>query len=354
MAPLPCSPVSNSTASESQSFDSDDSLITPRPGPSDPAQRTIANLSRPSIPPFSTSPGSAKSAARQSPPATTQKNGQASTSISGTSDPSAAVSTADGRPRNPYTYGTSTKAGAEPEARPLEPERRRSVNFAPQITDPRPNRVGSYSAFGRMHSPAVSPHAAVRKTVPEEPVYAEYESSADESTAIFRRERTAAGKQTYGAMAADEDDAHGQLGAYDAAAEEPGSPRRRKVSLSKRVVAGLLVKPDDFTTKRSRTVETTVKVRVGGGRWWRSTAASNWKTRAVSLVTILHWSELSSPGCAPPSHSRALALQSLNSSVSTPRLRRTTKHLQSTTPRRYHSLIRISCVTWASPSALHS
>lgn len=234
MAPLPCSPVSNSTASESQSFDSDDSLITPRPGPSDPAQRTIANLSRPSIPPFSTSPGSAKSAARQSPPATTQKNGQASTSISGTSDPSAAVSTADGRPRNPYTYGTSTKAGAEPEARPLEPERRRSVNFAPQITDPRPNRVGSYSAFGRMHSPAVSPHAAVRKTVPEEPVYAEYESSADESTAIFRRERTAAGKQTYGAMAADEDDAHGQLGAYDAAAEEPGSPRRRKVSLSKK------------------------------------------------------------------------------------------------------------------------
>lgn len=50
--PLPCSPVSNSTATSATESDdhSDDSLTTPRPGPSDPAQRTQANLSKPLIP----------------------------------------------------------------------------------------------------------------------------------------------------------------------------------------------------------------------------------------------------------------------------------------------------------------
>ena len=54
--PLPCSPVSSSygeDTSRSQSAvesDSEDSLITPRAGPSAPEQRTIANLSRPAKP----------------------------------------------------------------------------------------------------------------------------------------------------------------------------------------------------------------------------------------------------------------------------------------------------------------
>lgn len=214
MAPLPCSPVSNSTASESQSFptseDSDASLTTPRPGPSDPAQRTAANLSKPSVPTFSSSPDSPKRDSHVDSQAGVQP---------------------EGRPRHPYTYGKDKQPSAE--TRPRPPERQRSVTFSPQSGLPKIERQGSYNNYvmGRRHSPTVSPHGTARQTLKEE----NESSSADESTAIFPRDRIAGGSNAaYGAMAGEGEEEHAQQEAYDAAAEEPGDgARRRKSSTTK-------------------------------------------------------------------------------------------------------------------------
>jgi len=226
MAPLPCSPVSNSTASESQSLphseDSDGSLTTPRPGPADPAQRTIANLSRPSIPPFSSSPDSPRSLIKASPPAAWKKDSQFETQT-------------EGHPRNPYTYGTLPKStpGGVDIARP-QPERKRSVSFSPFASEPK--RQGSYSGYvmGRRRSPNVSPHAEIRSRL-SEPEHGG-ESSADESTAIFPRDRiTGPGRRDYGAVAGGNGGDEPAIGAtaYDGGEEQPTAVKKRKTSLSR-------------------------------------------------------------------------------------------------------------------------
>lgn len=97
----------------------------------------------------------------------------------------------EGHPRNPYTYsGTeAAESTASTHTRPST-DRQRSVSFHPSTTDPSRDRQGSYSSYvmGRKHSPNVSPHPVgrLRRSESEE---REVESSADESTAIFRRER---------------------------------------------------------------------------------------------------------------------------------------------------------------------
>lgn len=207
MAPLPCSPVSNSTASESQSFspseeDSDDSLSTPRAGPADPAQRTVANLSRPSVPTYSSSPEAARDFDRAL--------GAAKHDIH------------DGRPRNPYTYRSSehvvpatvstspaTATVSALDGKTTSPERQRSINFPPRLASPKhpSNRSSAESS-----QPALT--ARDRRTPPgsgsrPESAFSRmanrpskeqdiHESSADENTAIIRRTSSRSG---YGAVA---------------------------------------------------------------------------------------------------------------------------------------------------------
>lgn len=234
MAPLPCSPVSNSTASESQSQthsdDTDDSLTTPRPGPADPAQRTAANLSTP-LPVFG-SPESPRSPWKAAAPTSAQKDSQHETQT-------------EGHPRNPYTYGSSPKTqtraeslGSEASDRPQPPERQRSVSFSPS-SHPKTDRHGSsYSSYlmNRRLSPNVSPHGGPRVSEDNDHT----ESSADENTAIFRR-RSNNALNSYGAVQEEDNDGH--VGGYDGAAEEPDgnvspSARRRKGSLVKGRVGG--------------------------------------------------------------------------------------------------------------------
>lgn len=200
MAPLPCSPVSHSAASTSQetSDDSDASLTTPRPGPSDPAQRTASQLSQPSLP-AEAFDGTAR---RTASPAKGQKETPWETPL-------------EGHPRNPYTYSG-----------PSGSESRKSVSFTSNTSLPKPERQGSYygmSASGkRMHSPAVSPHRANG----HREVGAE--SSADESTAIMRKTRQA---QSYGGTT-HEDGEHAADGAADG--EYVGVPKKRKSLPSKK------------------------------------------------------------------------------------------------------------------------
>jgi hypothetical protein len=278
MAPLPCSPVSNSTASESQSHptsgDSDDSLTTPRPGPSDPTQRTQSNLSRPSIPAYSSSPESTK---RSSPPRTSSTRSPWDRLREG--PPSG-----EGRPRNPYTYGSSpisAQVGDEsdsapsdipvyarreerspwdrlheppPEARQrgvnifstsprseqgfadaprLSPDRQRSVSFSPQTSHPKPERQGSYTSnmMLRRPTPTVSPHSDARARLGEDVG----ESSADETTAIYPKDRQVGGSRQ-GNYGTTHENGDVQGAEYDGEQEEVVSegPRKRKSSTSGR------------------------------------------------------------------------------------------------------------------------
>lgn len=148
----------------------------------------------------------------------------------------------EGRPRNPYTYGTSPKApsGSNGQAsaidRPAEPDRQRSVSFSP-VTHSRLERQNSLLSASlinhRKFSPSASPHSAVRAS--EETELAE--SSADENTAIFRR-RSNSALNNYGAVQEEDADHDAYVGGYDGAAEDPDgnvSPaaRRRKGSMVK-------------------------------------------------------------------------------------------------------------------------
>lgn len=141
--PLPCSPVSNSTASDSHlstTDASDDSLTTtPRPGPSDLALRSAASLSKPSI----------------------------------------------GSPRNPFTYSPSpTRRAAEGESADNDgSERKRSVTFLPQT---QASSSAKMDAHGVTSPASMSPRGSTRSHIwrQSEDVA---ESSADESTAIVRK-----------------------------------------------------------------------------------------------------------------------------------------------------------------------
>ncbi|KAI7210250.1 hypothetical protein KC333_g8321 [Hortaea werneckii] len=244
MAPLPCSPASNSTASEYHSHtaseESDDSLTTPRPGPSDPTQRTQANLSKPSLPP--TLPGSPETARlvepsrKASSPIQEQDADEEENLIEGR---------ADGQRRNPYTYGSTLKdrdwTGGETEKR-HQPERTKSVTFHPHTSQPKIDRQGSYSSYmlGRKHSPNVSPHGGMRSRLSQDTEPGE--SSADESTAILPRERLPAGgagskkASCYGAMAGENDEPNTGAAGYDGSQEDPlggrSSPLKRRKSAS--------------------------------------------------------------------------------------------------------------------------
>jgi len=250
--PLPCSPVSHSAPSESQSSsvppsgeESDDSLTTPRAGPSDPAQRTHANLSRPSLPPtlVSSSPeglrevrsgktsrkGSVSSGGKEG---ASSKSGRHSSSRPG-SPPTGTSTTTDkrdtpfetqteGHPYKPYARGSSPRkpVSALSSDRLHSSGRNSTVSFTAQTSQAKPGRQGSYSSPSMSRrTPNASPHTAARRS------YDEYESSADEATAIFTRS-TARVYGTAGAEIGQGTDDVGGAG-YEGAAEED-SPRRRR------------------------------------------------------------------------------------------------------------------------------
>lgn len=144
--PLPCSPVSNSIASSeapssTTEEESDDSLTTPRPGPSDPAQRTVGILSKPLIP---TSTSSTDKPSR--------------------GEPSSAVGTARKNVKSSL-YEVVERASKE---------RQRSVAFLPDTDTALPKRNSSCSTqiSSIMASTAANSGA---------------ESSADENTAMFSK-----------------------------------------------------------------------------------------------------------------------------------------------------------------------
>lgn len=196
MAPLPCSPVSHSAASTSRDTtddDSDESLTTtPRPGPSDPSQRSEGQLSKPSIP-VSGQPATAAA------PTSSKRDTPYDTQT-------------EGHPRSPFTYA----------GRPSS-DSRKSVSFTSNTSLPKPGPQGSYYGMSasskRMHFPAVSPH----RVAGNGEIGGGGESSADESTAIMRRNRQG---QSYGGTAQDDGGEHATDGAADG--EYVGLPKKRR------------------------------------------------------------------------------------------------------------------------------
>lgn len=178
--PLPCSPVSQSTASESQypgtsEEELDDSFsITPRAGPADPAERTTDNLSRPSVPNYSSND---KVGARH------------------TNEPSLEEHTTAQR-----SQGDSSIAWSQaPSAHQASASRKRSVAFASQDGPQTKKSSISASNSGMTDaSPSLSPRAGASKVHVDER-HGATESSADEGTAFIRRDEIAG--RAYGALA---------------------------------------------------------------------------------------------------------------------------------------------------------
>jgi hypothetical protein len=251
--PLPCSPVSHSAPSSSQSSvppsgeESDDSLTTPRAGPSDPAQRTHANLSRPSLPPTleSSSPENLHGyRSRKASPKGSFNSGRNEggggkepdrASSSRPASPPTGISTTtekrdtpfetqtEGHPFKPYVLGSSPRkpVSAFSSDRLHSSGRNSSVSFTAYTSQAKPERQGSYSspAMSR-RTPNASPHTVARR------IYDDYESSADEATAIFTRAAAARVYGTASVQARQGTDDVGGAG-YEGAAEED-SPRRRR------------------------------------------------------------------------------------------------------------------------------
>jgi len=259
--PLPCSPVSHSAPSESTSSnhhseESDDSLTTPRAGPSDPAQRTHANLSRPSLPPpVSGSPESLREArggkayrTRTGSESGSDRKSETTTpgriASSRTSSPRTTTEKRDtrfetqteGHPVKPYASGSSPRKPVPTlnSDRVYSSGRNSTVSFTAQTSQAKPERKGSYSgpAMSR-RTPNASPHAATRRS------YDDFESSADEATAIFTRSTSRA----YGTTSIDagQDGTRDEAGwaGYEGAAEDEGPRRRRAGSIKPRVASNV-------------------------------------------------------------------------------------------------------------------
>ena len=174
MSPLPGSPLSRSEESNPQSQDaseeeSESSLTTPRPGPSDPSQRTSENLSTPAYP--------AAEGAKAS-------GGTESTSLRRTTFNTNIFSQPSERSS---AYSRSLDDSAQ------RPSSQKSVSFSSGASLPKPERQGSYSLMSGQRKSTGSPS---RMALADE---MEGSSSADENTAIMRKSRGAAGN--YGAAA---------------------------------------------------------------------------------------------------------------------------------------------------------
>jgi hypothetical protein len=259
--PLPCSPVSHSAPSSQSSVppsgeESDDSLTTPRAGPSDPAQRTHANLSRPSLPPTLVSSSPESQRGYRSGKASRKGSFSSGSKEAGIKKPK---SKSNSRPISPTTgtsltaekrdtpFETQSEPGpSKPSVRESSPRkpvsalssdrlqssgRNSSVSFTVHTTQAKPERQGSYNSHAMSRStPNASPHTAARRS------YDDYESSADEATAIF----TKAAARAYGTANTETGRGMDDVGGagYEGAAEEDSPRRRRAGSLRNQVRNG--------------------------------------------------------------------------------------------------------------------
>lgn len=302
--PLPCSPVShssvsNSTASESQSHptseDSDDSLTTPRPGPANPEERTSQTLSQPAIP-------------LSSSPETLRPN-----------PPSPLLAKKDGIP-----YPSSKGEGEEG---------RRSVTFLPETASPKPSRQSSY-AMAATNSPGVSPHGALRNRLGRESEEIA-DSSADENTAIMKK--SSFGKSNYGSTNGierervhDEDPLVGYDGDDGARKKKSGSVKSRGSNRHPSVPAlgQTQAQPEVVEQEQEQSRWKTLLDKYGSvelenkGSVARDHLALGESCLAYITyekdVDHLRQSELSSRGCGLPCHLPASASQLHNSFASTP------------------------------------
>jgi len=285
--PLPCSPVSHSAPSESTSSnhhseESDDSLTTPRAGPSDPAQRTHANLSRPSLPPpvsgspeslrearggkaFQRRSGSRSSGDRQgeapAPGRTTSSRPSSPRTTTTEKRDTPFETQTEGHPIKPFASGSSPQKPVPLNSDRLQSSGRNStVSFTAQTSQAKPERKGSYSgpAMSR-RTPNASPHAAARRS------YDGFESSADEATAIFSR----AGSRVYGTTALDagQDGTRDEAGwaGYEGAAEDESPRRRRAGSIKPRTLNGSASNVGSIDNTRDPGPETAEEQE----KWWK-------------------------------------------------------------------------------------
>lgn len=253
MAPLPCSPVSNSN-SEPQSFptsdESDDSLETPRPGPANPAERNAASLSRPSIPPAESSPEYIRPRDESSVPKGVLKEA-----------PRDAAGQAGDSRHTPHTTAQSSQVSVNSSGASLRSQdRQRSVTFLPQTASPKPSRESSYSSYPTMpanvSSPGISPHGALRNRIARDSDEVA-DSSADENTAFMRKYNT--GRANYGStVSGTHEDGQDQILGYEAAPESL-SKRRKPASLKARPShrnASLPAQGQEGTEPQSRVEDT--------------------------------------------------------------------------------------------------
>ena len=244
MAPLQSSPVSHSTNSEGeQSLPtteeevgdredgvSDDSLTTPKPGPSDPALRTQSNLSTPAIPVSS----------NQNSPPNTKKAKEGSSNFDTQIFRHPPTIHVEGREPRGVSFGTSPRrlvdvasgtAVTEINSRGItvpRPPSSKSVSFSSGTSLPKPERQGTYQPF--------SGRGSVQQDEDEDMNGVgdgEGSSSADENTAIIRKNRNAA---NYGAVAKDDiqqaqnDNMGAANGAHDGATEAAATVKKKKGS----------------------------------------------------------------------------------------------------------------------------
>ncbi|CZT22756.1 uncharacterized protein RCC_08461 [Ramularia collo-cygni] len=224
MAPLPCSPVSNSTASETSSEQEQSSLrdfdsandITPRPSRFHPAKDTPVPLSCPAVPSDSFFP--AEQPVRD-------------TDVTG-------------RRRNPSTYGILPGAGGK---REQKQQQRRSVSFLTHAQTETPTTASSEDSSSdntnsdearalvmdvnkaiSRNSSSGSPRRGLANGRGRGADHEAGESSADEQTAIVRR-RSTSHQANYGAVPVDEADTHQRD--QEVPQERPSRPRKVKSSL---------------------------------------------------------------------------------------------------------------------------
>ncbi len=240
MAPLQSSPVSHSTASvdslptaeedevERADGGSDDSLTTPRPGPANPSQRTAENLSRPAIP----NPESASS------PSSARKDTGGGTGFNTDIFTHRATLT-DLEGAQPRSISSKRAGLASPSPRTEDrslsvprPTASKNVSFSSGTSLPKPEKAGSYQAFGgRMRQVQNAEDDEVDGINGGEGE----SSSADENTAIVKKTKSRK-DSNYGAVADEDEQAQDEMGTangYDGPNDDQGTVKRRKSSVGR-------------------------------------------------------------------------------------------------------------------------